>query len=194
MSTILEYSDLNTLHGHILTAVPKGVTVLDVGAGLAKYHELLQRNGNLVTLIDAHKPYLDDRAAKFPEFKLIHGEAIDELGKLLADASWQYDYGFDVALAIDFVEHLTPEDAQLVIKLMQGVARRVVLFVPEGNHPQDHDGYEMGADHWQTHRSTWHAEDLEALGFKVSRWLDFHSWTRGRTDPGALWATWEATR
>ncbi len=32
----------------------------------------------------------------------------------------------------------------------------------------------MGGDYWQTHRSVWEPEDLEALGFKVEVWEDFH--------------------
>lgn len=184
MATIHKNFNVDDLHQRILNVVPMGVSVLDVGSGLAKYHELLATGRNLVTMLDAHLPYLEDRAIKFPGAAFIHSEALKELQRMGDDS-------FDIALAVDFIEHLEPAEAVQVINRMKRVAKTVVLFVPEGHHPQSSDGYNMGGDHWQTHRSIWNAELLEHRGFTVERWVDFHRWAADRgCDPGALWAVW----
>jgi ubiquinone/menaquinone biosynthesis C-methylase UbiE len=185
MSTILPHSDLHTLHDRLMAEIPQGSSVLDVGAGLAKYHDLLIAKGCKLTLLDAHKPYLDERVAKFGDaIQVIHGEALEVLR-----ATWATQW--DVILGIDFLEHLSRDAAEELVEDFRACGRKVVLLVPEGNHPQEVDHYHMGGDHWQTHRSTWQAEDLEVLGFTVERWLDFHRWAKDRgADPGALWATW----
>lgn len=192
MSTDLPHSDLNTLHDRLLAEIPKGASVLDVGAGLAKYHPLLIDHGCKLTLVDAHKPYLDERRERFGDrVEIIHGDALDLLGSWAFSEAPQTVRTWDVVLGIDFMEHLAANAARFLIENAQVVGRKVILFVPEGNHPQDTDHYHMGGDHWQTHRSTWTAPDLEALGFTVERWLDFHRWAKDRgADPGALWATW----
>lgn len=192
MATELPHSDLNTLHDRLAAEIPNGSSVLDVGAGLAKYHQLLIDKGCKLTLIDAHKPYLDERAARFPQAILVHGEAEFELRRYVYDVGQRGLPRWDVALGIDFLEHTDTTLARKIAFAMREVANRVILFVPEGNHPQDKDHYAMGGDHWQTHRSTWYAADLEQLSFTVERWVDFHAWAvneRGN-DPGALWATW----
>ena len=186
MSTILPHSDLNTLHDRLLEEVPRGSFVLDVGAGLAKYHPLLLDRGCRLTLVDAHEPYLAERKARFPSVEVVHSEAWRALW-----AGISHERIWDVALGIDFIEHLDRSDALAIISMMKRVAPKIVLFIPEGNHPQTSDGYGMGGDFWQTHRSTWVAEDLELLGSTVERWVDFHTWAKDRgADPGALWATW----
>lgn len=187
MSTILPHSDLNTLHARLVEEIPPGASVLDVGAGLAKYHPLLIERGCKLTLLDAHKPYLDERRARWPQIEVLCEEAYEGLHKL-QDTGRRWDF----VLGVDFIEHLARDHAHLVIANMKMAEHAVILFVPEGNHPQDKDFYSMGGDHWQTHRSTWYAEDLEQLGFTVERWVDFHRWAvndRGN-DPGALWAVW----
>ena len=187
MPIVLPHSDLHTLHDRLLEEIPPGSTVLDVGAGLAKYHPLLIDRGCKLTLLDAHAPYLEERRQRWPQIETVHADV-----NLTALWDWVVtERRWDVALAIDFIEHLGPDNARDVVDDMRDLAPKVILFVPEGNHPQDVDHYGMGGDHWQTHRSTWDAPALEALGFTVERWIDFHLWARERgCDPGALWATW----
>lgn len=183
----LEHTTLDDLHGRLLEEIPNGASVLDVGAGLAKYHELLTPpRTSTLALIDAHGPYLDDRRSKFPQVEILHGEATEVLrDAVVAGRRW------DVVLGIDFIEHLDQHESFAVIGAMCHVAKKVILFTPEGNHPQNTDHYGLGGDHWQTHRSTWDAEDFERLGFITERWADFHKWAKDRgCDPGAIWAVW----
>lgn len=165
------------LNARILAEVPNGATVLDVGCGLAGYHSQLVERA-VVTMLDAHETSLNDRRRKFGErAAYVQAEALSYLQNL----PW---CAFDVVLGVDVVEHLEPFDAKLLVLAMKRVGRKVVLFVPEGNHPQgEHSG-----NPWQAHKSTWHAPDLEALGFKVERWADYHA-ELGK-DTGALFATW----
>jgi hypothetical protein len=66
---------------------------------------------------------------------------------------------------------------------------RIVLFVPLGLHPQTADVFNMGGDHWQTHRSTWEPADLEALGFDVAVWDGYHH--QPGKDSRAAFCVWE---
>lgn len=190
MTKILEHTTVDDLHARLLEEIPDGASVLDIGAGLAKYHELIAppRTSRL-TLLDAHEPYLAERRSKFPGIETIHGEAYTHLLSFAHVTDTRRSW--DVALGIDFIEHMDRAEALDVIYLMRKVAAKVVLFTPEGNHPQDKDFYSMGGDHWQTHRSTWVAQDFEKQGFATERWADFHRWAADRgCDPGAIWAVW----
>lgn len=189
---ILEHTTLDDLHNRLLAEIPPGASVLDVGAGLAKYHQLLIDRGCKLTLLDAHKPYLDERRERFRgSIEVICGDVSDLLGDWAFAAGLYQGTPWDVILGIDFLEHLAMESAGAFVAYAQEQGRKVILFVPEGNHPQDKDHYQMGGDHWQTHRSTWRAEFLQALGFETERWVDFHRWAADRgCDPGALWAVW----
>ena len=170
--------DLKT---RILNFTPGNSNVLDVGAGMGFYHcDLLAKTPNL-TLLDAHQPYLDERLKKFPQVLTINRQALGYLQDTL--------FYYDVILGIDFLEHLDKPEAMDVVYYMRHRADRVALFVPEGVHPQDRDAYGMGDDHWQTHRSTWYAGDMEALGFTVEVLPSFHGHLPGK-DPGALWCEW----
>lgn len=189
--SVVPHSDLDTLHSRLLAEIPDGSSVLDVGAGLAKYHELLIAKGCKLTLVDAHEPYLAERAARFPA-AAESGQVVLMPRKATALPGSFYHNPFDVALAIDFIEHLDRDEARAVVMELCFIAQKVILFTPEGNHPQTTDGYNMGGDHWQTHRSTWEADDPIFASFATECWLDFHRWASDKgCDPGAIWAVWE---
>jgi hypothetical protein len=178
------------LFDRIVSEVPHPSAVIDVGAGMARYHSMILPNVSRLTLVDAFMPYLVERKEKLdsPKVQLINGE-VEKVLPIIRDRA------YDVALAIDFIEHLSKEDAINTIREMRRVACRVVIFTPQGLHPQDHDYYEMGGDYWQTHRSDWQPEELEGLGFDVEEWTGFHAWAidrygAGNFSPNAIYATW----
>lgn len=168
------------LESRILAEVAPGSSVLDVGAGMAPYHAALVKRAKPLVLLDAHAPYLEERRQR-KELRGIHtfqGDALQTLRHL-------EDGAFDVVLGIDFLEHLERAAALETSVEMCRVGKKVVLFVPEGEHPQDKDAFHMGGDYWQTHRSAWHEADLRDLGFSVELWPTFHQPTNPSA-PGAL--------
>ena len=191
------------LEDAILSFIEPGSSVLDVGSGIAHYTIALAKRAGRLTLLDAHQPYLDRTLAVLVNVRRSDGSPI-AVSSRCGDASVIFKGcvrqaradvlgdlpPYDYALAIDVIEHMPPEDGRAVIEGMKVIASGVALFIPEGAHPQHADPYGMGGDHWQTHRSTWFAKDLEALGFTVERWLGFHRNAGHGKEPNALWATW----
>lgn len=43
---------------------------------------------------------------------------------------------------------------------------KILLMVPEDEHPQHEDVTGFGGDIYQTHRSTWFVKDIKNLGFQ----------------------------
>jgi hypothetical protein len=132
--------------------------------------------------IEIWEPYIRD--AKYHECQKIHGD-------FTIFESLIEDKDLDCAMFIDTLEHINREDAFELMSRVMNKFNKVILMIPEGNHPMDEDvtGYE--AHTYQTHRSTWYAKDLIDLGFleeKITLDPTFHS-TEGR-DTGCLFAVW----
>jgi ubiquinone/menaquinone biosynthesis C-methylase UbiE len=160
----------------MLKEIEPGWSVLDVGSGLARYHPALHErtDGNLV-LLDAHLPNMvaHQPPVGVPLF-------IGEAGVILPALR---DGIFNVVMAIDVIEHLEKPAALDLVREMKRLAEnRVLLFTPDGFMPQEKDNYNLGGDHWQTHRSGWTADELRDLGFATTTWGTFHT-----PEIGALW-------
>jgi hypothetical protein len=168
-------------------AVEPGSTVLDMGAGLrGSYQPALAKVCSELTLLDAHQIYLEQNETVrlgLPNVKTVWGEAPGVLGALDK---------FDYVLGIDFLEHMERDIALATVEAAKKIASsKLILFVPEGSHPQHEDYYGMGGDHWQTHRSVWWAKDLAALGFDVMILEGYHAlWREPTDDQNALWCVW----
>lgn len=165
----------------ILGACRSAGRVLDVGAGLeAPYQFGLQRRVRELVLLDGHAEYLAANQTVGPNVRRIVGH----LPEALAERSLT----FDVVLCIDVIEHLDDAAAEKLVSEMKRVGDKVCVFTPDGESPQDHDAYMMGADDLQTHRSVWSVEKLQRLGFEAQvLHPDFHG--KGH---GALWAVWKS--
>lgn len=127
--------------------------------------------------VDAWEPYLQGAREKYPGMTFLNCDA-REFARTMEPV--------DCVLMVDFLEHLTREDADELVRHCQEKCQRIVLFIPMGNHPQDSDVTGYGAHELQTHRSTWYAEDLP--GFDVAVWPKFHR-QEGK-DRGAMFAVW----
>ena len=136
--------DLGTMFGNRLWSLPPSVT---------------RRLG-----IEIHPPYIAAGLTQFgpmdPRIELRLGD-VREYREILAGES------FDCAMLIDVVEHFDKPEALTLIDQVLSDFPRVLVFTPDGYHHQTADHYGMGADHWQTHRSGWTADELTALGFSV---------------------------
>lgn len=128
--------------------------------------------------IEIHQPYIDK--AKLP---LIRGD-FREFEKLIAPED------MDCALFVDSLEHIEKEEAFDLIKRVQARFVKIILAIPEGEHPQDKDIYDMGADEYQTHRSVWHVEDIQKMGFQhIDFRPEYHEPSPGKSR-GAIFAIW----
>jgi hypothetical protein len=132
-------------------------SVLDVGTGLM--HSLADSPCPVRVGVDAHRPYLEQRLVQ--DAVAVNADAL-EIGKLFLPAS------FDSVTMIDVLEHFAEDDAVRLLDQARTIARkRVVLFTPRGQFPQEHDAWDMGGESFQRHRSTWEPETLAALGLRV---------------------------
>ena len=179
----------------IIDVVPVGSPVIDIGSGVASYHPRLVAHAGHVTMLDGWLPYFKHReipADAMQGVTLVCGEIIKVLQTYRSNA-------FDVALLIDVIEHFDRVDAMFVLDEAARIARRVVAFIPEGNHPQDKDALGTGNDHYQTHRSTWTLDEVVRLKADgslpnvVRRFENFHASeaVHGK-DPHAIWVVWGA--
>lgn len=174
--------DMVGLIQKILAEVKFKDDVIDIGAGLeAPYQIALQKRAHRLVLLDAHQPYLDANRTQGPNVERVCAVIPDALGRFRPGE-------FDVAILIDVIEHLDRVEAHRALVEAKRIARRVVVFTPDGPCPQDKDHYLMGADHWQTHRSEWSRDLLDRYEFATGRMEDF----RG-LGLHSLFAVWRAS-
>jgi hypothetical protein len=119
--------------------------VLDVGAGVRPARHWFPRATRYVC-VEPHDPYaviLEDSG-----FEVLRGAAPDIL-RNVPDMP-------DTVLMLDVIEHLDKTDGLLALALAQKIAlRQVAVYTPWGFLAQTKDGWGLGGDYWQTHRSGW---------------------------------------
>jgi hypothetical protein len=150
------------------SAVGAPASLLDVGCGNNSPILRFSRRPGYSVGMDLHRPWLDESRAKG-----IHDEYVEANILELGD---RFEPGqFEVALACDVLEHLTPDDGARLLSLMETVAsERVVLLTPNGFVPQG----ETWGNPLQVHRSGWTVEALRSRGFAVTG-LNGVRWLRG---------------
>lgn len=128
-------------------------SVIDVGAGLRP----VEWNTDARRLcVEPYWLYADRlRAAGF---NVIQAIAVDVLPWLRADAIYM----------LDVIEHMERAEGELALELALKAARRqVVIYTPFGFLPQERDGWELGGDHWQKHRSGWTPDDFPGWSIQL---------------------------
>jgi len=116
-------------------------TVLDVGAGVRPMNWYKPTRHICVEPCEQYAKHLTEAG-------------YEVIGKTALEALRTKRKGHAVYL-LDVIEHMEKNDALEVIRLAQIGARQVVLFTPVGFMEQDSDGWGLGEDSWQTHRSGW---------------------------------------
>lgn len=149
-------------------AVGQPDTLLDVGCGNNSPILRFQRRPGWSVGVDLYRPWLDESRRK-----RIHDDYVEADILKLGE---QFQPGqFEVVLACDVLEHLTPADGATLLTLMEAIAsQRVVVLTPNGFVPQD----ETWGNPFQVHRAGWTAEMLRARGFEVEG-LNGLRWLRG---------------
>jgi hypothetical protein len=96
----------------------------------------------------------------------------------------------DCAMFIDTLEHITREEAFELIGRVMNSFNKVILMIPEGKYALEKDVTGLGADYYQTHRSTWYEKDIKELGFTtIEVDHNFHEGA-GFENTGCIFAVW----
>jgi cyclopropane fatty-acyl-phospholipid synthase-like methyltransferase len=138
-------------------------SVLELGCGIGD--KLAATPCEFRVGVEAHRPYLDAAYRKWgPRLHELH--VADARAYMETEIRW-----FDAIMMIDFIEHLEMPDALALLERCRSIARRkIIVFCPIGECPQDSDTFQLGGDEWQTHLSTWTLESLGSEGFDVALW------------------------
>ncbi|KKQ41480.1 MAG: hypothetical protein US60_C0038G0006 [Microgenomates group bacterium GW2011_GWC1_37_8] len=131
-------------------------TLLDLGCGYPSPIKSFSHRLHSVG-VDIFGPSIDKSKAEkiHNEYRLID----------ILDAGREFrEKSFDCVLASDVIEHLTKEDGQKLIKVMENLAtKKVIIFTPNGFLYQPaHDGNE-----YQKHLSGWSVKEMKNLGYRV---------------------------
>jgi len=139
-------------------------SILDVGCGSTSLVWMLEPE-RLVG-IDGYEPAVDEARRLGSHHEVVLGD-IRDLSRSFRNEM------FDACLAFDVIEHLPKEEGFELIRAMEGVARRKVIFLtPNGFLPQGN----TEAGDLQAHHSGWEPAEMRQLGYKVSGLLGPKSW------------------
>jgi 2-polyprenyl-3-methyl-5-hydroxy-6-metoxy-1,4-benzoquinol methylase len=143
----------------ILDLIPtEAASLLDVGCGRGIIGALcrIYRACARLVGVDIYRPYLE-----FCRRHALYDEVIEwDLRK----TPLPFRTGeFDVATAIEVVEHLEKWEGEALLDELERVARTVIVTTPNRFFQQKaYDGNE-----WQRHRSIWSARELRARGYEI---------------------------
>lgn len=131
-------------------------SVLDLGCGswspLAKVEKHFYSEG-----VDIHKKSLN----KIKKIK-IHDKY--KLGDVRKIDKFYSPKTFDAVIALDLIEHLSKKDGLKLIKKMEAIARKKVIFLtPNGFTKQE----PFEKNPYQVHHSGWKVEELREKKYKV---------------------------
>jgi hypothetical protein len=153
-------------------------SVLDVGTGMGQYGFLLRTNLEHVNLFEIEGDSARQRPRSqwglridgiegYPTYLTpVHEYAYNEVfvGNALDILPTLADRAYDLVLAIDILEHLTPKQGRVFLAHCMRIANRAVLVsTPKVFVPQD-----VAANPLENHRSVWTERELQELGFTVT--------------------------
>lgn len=155
-------------------------TVLDIGCGTAPTMRELAVKRSVG--VEGYPPFSEQAKKENLQDELVECDVRD-ISKHFAPSQ------FDACVALDLIEHLTKEDGLKLIRSMEIVAKkRVIFFTPSGFLPQKH----AANDDLQAHLSGWEAAEMKGLGYKVIGLLgpkklrgEYH---KLKNHPTLLWA------
>ena len=96
------------------------------------------------TCVELYDKYCDK--LRDAGYSYVQATAAQALGEMTAEAVY----------LLDVIEHMYKEEAATAIELaLKAATRQVVIFTPKGFMEQEEDGWQLGGDYWQKHRSGW---------------------------------------
>ena len=139
-------------------------SVVDLGMGTGKYGFLLREQHDMARVrdedwelrlvgVEGYGQYVGDLQRRIYD---------DVIVSDVRDYLAQTDERFDVALALDILEHFTPEDGEAFLGAALDRARHVVILTPIAYYTQD--GHLNGLEH---HKSWWPSRALQAAAERL---------------------------
>ena len=139
-------------------------SVLDVGCGPAP--TLRQLGVSRCIGIDGYQPDVEKAKERKTQDEIVLGD-IRNLTQYFKPGQ------FDACIAMDVIEHLPKEDGLKLMREMESIAKRkVVFFTPSGFLPQRHSA----DSDLQEHLSGWEAEEMKGHGYAVAGMLGPKKW------------------
>jgi len=150
---------------YVKEATDNGESLLSLCCGIG--YELNNLNASKVTAVDIAGPYIEALKKNHPGVEAVCSDALEYITSAPDDS-------YDVISIIDGIEHMDKKTGLELIKHMKRVAKRILLFTPDGylkNEP--HNAWDIeGADEHQTHKSGWSRLELKDLGFTIISMAD----------------------
>lgn len=129
--------------------------------------------------VEIYLPSIKIGEQLYPDIMFIRADIRDFVQRLEPAA-------VDVFLISDVLEHHERHEALDLLEKCKEVAKRIVLFIPIGKHPQ---GIGEDGNIFQAHKDTWEYEEVEALGFDVAKWNTYHD--EPNKDRRAAFCIWD---
>jgi len=158
---------LHKIRPHCLpppTGLMRGDVVVDVGAGIRPVVEYWYRRKRWappceILCLEPYEPYC--KVLETAGYKVMYGTGNEGLILLEADR-----YAPDVVYMLDVIEHMTKENAWQTMDMACRIATcQVVIYTPYGFLEQEDDGWGLGGEYYQTHRSGWMPQEFEEVGW-----------------------------
>ena len=133
-------------------------SLLDIGCGSNSPVKWFSHKLKHSVGVDAHEPSLQksQKLGIHQEYKKV--EDLLSLDKSFPPKS------FDAVLASDLIEHLSKNDGEKLIAVMEKLAKKkVIIFTPNGFLPQT----PYDDNKFQAHISGWEVEEMQAKGYQV---------------------------
>ena len=139
----------------LLNALKGCQTVLDIGCGASP--NMRQLGVPRVIGIEGYAPSVELARQRKTHDEIIQGD-VRNLNQYFRPKQ------FDACVAIDVIEHLPKSDGLQLIKDMERIAdKKVVFFTPSGFVPQRH----TANDDLQEHLSGWEPDEMRQYGYQV---------------------------
>jgi ubiquinone/menaquinone biosynthesis C-methylase UbiE len=135
-------------------------TILDVGCGKGIPMQYLNRKHQFETTgIDGFSPYLVEAWTNRTHDSLIHCD-VRELGEFYR----RTPKIFDTVICLEVIEHLDPDEGEILIMDMERLAKRqVIISTPLG----DYEQHDIDGNPYQEHKSQLTPELFRWLGYTV---------------------------
>jgi predicted TPR repeat methyltransferase len=176
------YKLFPTYETELEKAVGNCKSLLDVGCGSSSPVRFFSKK-LFCAGVDAFEPSIEKSRSQGIHNKYYKMDVLDIGNSFEPDS-------FDCVLASDLIEHLTKEEGNKLIGMMEKIAgKKVIIFTPNGFLPQG----EYDKNPLQVHKSGWTVKEMKEKGYEV---IGINGWKPLRGEyasvrfwPEKIWST-----